>query len=63
MQSTAEAGAGEVAEEGEEEDADADDTKYALLSCHCTAQFKFTSGCVPVMLLGGATSSSHDPHC
>lgn len=57
MQSAAEAGAGEVADEGEEEDADADETKYALGSCHCTALMKVTSGCVPGRLPGGATYS------
>ena len=45
MQSAAEAGAGEAADEGEEEDADADDTKYGLAPCHCTAQMLITLGC------------------
>ena len=52
MQSATEAGAGEAADEGEEEDADADDTKYGLVPCHSTAHLKFTSGC-PVWKTNG----------
>lgn len=36
MQTAAEAAAGEAADEGEEEDADADDTRYGFAPCHCT---------------------------
>lgn len=48
MQTAAEAAAGEAADEGEEEDAEADDTKYGLAPCHCAVTVQsshITWGC------------------
>lgn len=61
MQTATEAAAGEAADEGEEEDAEADDIKYGLASCHFAIiiqSSQITLGCAVWKDLGAGMLSA-----